>query len=94
MADEQTGVRRGEYASRGDYHRHLDDAWDYRPTYLAKLAMVRRHLDGLPGDTRVLDAGCGEGVLVHAYADRLRIEGVDLNVGGDRIRIGSVTALP
>ena len=94
MADEQTRVRRGEYASRGDYHRHLDDAWDYRPTYLAKLAMVRRHLDGLPGGTRVLDAGCGEGVLVHEYADRLRIEGVDLNVGGDRIRTGSVTALP
>ena len=35
-------VRRGEYAARGDYHRTLDPAWDYYPTYLAKLSAVRR----------------------------------------------------
>ena len=64
MADDRPSVRRGEYASRGDYHRVLDEAWDYRPTYLAKMAAVRRHLDTLPPGTRVLDAGCGEGVLV------------------------------
>lgn len=94
MADEQIPIRRGEYASRGDYHRDLDDAWDYRPTYLAKMAAVRRHLDGLAPGTRVLDAGCGEGVLVQDYAGRLEIEGVDPNCSGDRIRTGSVTALP
>ncbi|HNV02735.1 MAG TPA: class I SAM-dependent methyltransferase [Vicinamibacterales bacterium] len=94
MAGDRPSVRRGEYASRGDYHRVLDEAWDYRPTYLAKMAAVRRHLDTLPPGTRVLDAGCGEGVLVQDYAGRLDIEGVDLNCSGDRIRTGSVTALP
>ena len=64
MAEETAPERRGEYEARGDYHRHLDDAWDYRPTYLAKMRAVRRHLDRLPRDARVLDAGCGEGVLV------------------------------
>jgi SAM-dependent methyltransferase len=86
--------RGGEYASRGEYHRHLDAHWDYRPTYLAKMALVRAYLESLPADTRVLDAGCGEGVLVEEFADRLRIEGVDLNYSSARVRLGSLTALP
>jgi ubiquinone/menaquinone biosynthesis C-methylase UbiE len=58
------------------------------------MAAVRRHLDGLPPGTRVLDAGCGEGVIVQEYAGRLRIEGVDANYRSDLVRAGSVTALP
>lgn len=87
-------VRRGEYAARGDYHREPDPAWDYYPTYIAKLDAVRRWLDRLPPATRVLDAGCGEGVLVGEYADRLAIEGVDANYTSAHVRAGSVTALP
>lgn len=87
-------VRRGEYAARGDYHRAPDPDWDYYPTYLAKLTAVRRWLDRLPADTRVLDAGCGEGVLVEEYASRLRIEGLDENYSSARVRIGSLLALP
>lgn len=87
-------VRRGEYAARGDYHRTPDPAWEFYPTYLAKLAAVRRWLDALPSGTRVLDAGCGEGVLVDEYADRLAIEGLDPNYAAERVRTGSLTALP
>ena len=87
-------VRRGEYAARGDYHRAPDPDWDYYPTYLAKLTAVRRWLDQLPPDTRVLDAGCGEGVLVEEYASRIRIEGLDENYSSSRVRTGSVLALP
>jgi 2-polyprenyl-3-methyl-5-hydroxy-6-metoxy-1,4-benzoquinol methylase len=94
MTNDTGPDRRGEYAARGEYHRHLDEAWDYRPTYLAKLAAVRRHLDRLPRGTRVLDAGCGEGVIVREYAGRLRIEGVDANYRSELVREGSVTALP
>ncbi|MFO7693551.1 MAG: class I SAM-dependent methyltransferase [Vicinamibacterales bacterium] len=94
MADETAPDRRGEYEARGEYHRHLDDRWDYRPTYLAKMAAVRSHLDRLPRDARVLDAGCGEGVIVQEYAGRLRIEGVDANYRSALVREGSVTALP
>jgi SAM-dependent methyltransferase len=82
-------VREGEYAARGDYHREPDPSWDYYPTYLAKLKAVRAWLDTLPRSTRVLDAGCGEGVLVGEYADRLAIEGVDAHYSSDRApRIG------
>jgi len=87
-------VRGGEYAARGDYHRTPDPSWDYYPTYLAKLAFVRRYLDPLPASTRVLDAGCGEGILVEEYAERLAITGVDANYSSARVLHGSLTALP
>jgi SAM-dependent methyltransferase len=87
-------VRRGEYAARGDYHRTPDPSWDYYPTYLAKLDAVRRYLDAMPSVTRVLDAGCGEGILVEEYAGRLDIIGVDANYSSARVTLGSVTALP
>lgn len=87
-------MRSGEYAARGDYHRTLDPAWDYYPTYLAKLEAVRKFLDALPPRTRVIDAGCGEGVLVDEYAGRLDIVGVDANYSSDKVTHGSLTALP
>lgn len=87
-------VREGEYAERGDYHRRLDPDWDYLPTYLAKLAWVRRYLDALPRGARVLDAGCGEGILVEEYAGRLAIEGVDANYASPHVRTGSLMDLP
>ena len=87
-------VREGEYAARGDYHRQPDPDWDYYPTYLAKIEYVRRWLNALPGETRVLDAGCGEGVLVDEFADRLRITGLDVSYSSDRVTRGSLTALP
>lgn len=87
-------VRRGEYAARGDYHRAPDPDWDYYPTYIAKLAAVRSWLEAADVSDRVLDAGCGEGVLVEEYADRLRIEGIDPNYSSARVRTGSLTALP
>jgi len=87
-------VRSGEYAARGDYHRTPDPSWDYYPTYLAKLDAVRAFLGALPRDTRVIDAGCGEGVLVDEFAGRLDIVGVDANYASERVRHGSVTALP
>ena len=84
----------GEYASRGDYHRSPSPDWDYYPTYVAKLAFVRRYLDALAPGSRVLDAGCGEGVLVEDYADRLQIEGLDENYSSAHVCRGSLTALP
>ena len=94
MADSPTVVRRGEYSARGDYHRSPDPSWEFYPTYIAKLEAVRRWLDRLPPGARVLDAGCGEGVLVDEYTGRLAIEGIDPNYSSDRVRSGSLTALP
>lgn len=87
-------ARQGEYAARGDYHRSLDPSWEFYPTYLAKMEAVHRYLDALPRTARVLDAGCGEGVLVDEYASRLEITGVDANYSSERVLPGSVTSLP
>lgn len=94
MSASPPSVRRGEYATRGDYHRALDPNWEFYPTYIAKLEAVRLWLDASRPGARVLDAGCGEGVLVEEYADRLAMEGIDPNYGSDRVRTGSLTELP
>jgi SAM-dependent methyltransferase len=86
--------RTGEYAERGDYHRELSPDWEFYPTYLAKLALVRQYLSALPPGTRVLDAGCGEGVLVEEFGHRLAIEGIDPHYSAERVRQGSLVALP
>jgi SAM-dependent methyltransferase len=86
--------RTGEYAERGDYHRHLSPDWEFYPTYLAKMEAVRAYLAVLPPATRVLDAGCGEGVLVDEFHDRLEIEGLDPHYGSGRVRTGSLLELP
>jgi SAM-dependent methyltransferase len=94
MSQSGPALRGGEYAARGDYHRAPDPGWDYYPTYIAKLDAVRGWLNRLRPGTRVLDAGCGEGVLVEEFAGRLAIEGVDQHYSSAVVRSGSLTALP
>jgi len=86
--------RTGEYAERGDYHRNLSADWEFYPTYLAKLAAVRAYLSTLPKETRVLDAGCGEGVLVEEFKSRLAIVGADPNYSSDVVTTASLASLP
>ena len=94
MTEPSPVERTGEYALRGEYHRQLSPDWEFYPTYLAKLDLVRRYLSALPARTRVLDAGCGEGVLVDEFHDRLSIEGVDASYSSDRVKRASLLALP
>ena len=93
--DRDTVQRSWEYERRGDYHRHLDPNWSYTPTYLKKMAAVRGFLDGCSPEARILDAACGEGVLVEEYRDRGRdIVGIDLNYESDLVRRGDIRSLP
>lgn len=94
MSPTSSVSRTGEYAERGDYHREPSKTWEFYPTYIAKMAIVRGYLSALPAGTRVLDAGCGEGVLVDQFHSRLDIIGVDPNYASERVTSGSLTSLP
>ncbi len=93
--DSHVSYRGWEYARVGDYHRNLDPDWSYAPTYLRKMEFVRCFVESSPAKTRVLDVGCGEGVLVEELRDRgWEIEGLDLNYESKFVRRGDVRDMP
>jgi SAM-dependent methyltransferase len=85
-------VKHGEYSFKGDYHRELDKKWIYYPVYVEKMVRVRRYLADFKGK-KILDMGCGEGVLVHDLRKQgFDITGVDFNYESEFIRKGSILA--
>lgn len=85
----------GEYAVRGDYHKHLDPKWSYYPIYIRKIAYIDSWLAKQSQSLKILDAGCGEGVLVDRYRKKgWAIEGIDLNYSSDLVKRGSILAMP
>jgi len=92
---ERSTAPAGEYQERGEYHRHLDRSWRYYPVYVEKMAFVRRYLDRVPRSHRILDLGCGEGLLVEEYRQKgHEIQGVDLNFASEHVTAGSITEIP
>jgi SAM-dependent methyltransferase len=86
--------RSGEYDHRGDYHLKLDPNWFYLPVYLEKMKRVRAFIERLDPGVRILDAGCGEGVLVEEYHARgFDILGVDIHYQSSNVLRGSVLSL-
>jgi len=96
MSKGHVSIYRGwEYEEKGDYHRNLDPNWSYTPTYLHKLDFVRKQIQKLGQAARILDAGCGEGVLVEEFRHQgFQIEGIDLNYESEIVQRGSVLDLP
>ncbi len=85
----------GEYARRGAYHKALDPDWSYAPVYQRKMQAIRGLLDGLGSRSVILDAGCGEGVLVEEYRARgYQIYGVDRDFASAAVLRGDLLALP
>ncbi len=85
----------GEYAVRGEYHKHLDPTWSYYPTYIAKLRLVRKYLRSVPRDWRILDVGCGEGILVEELLQQgYDVVGLDLNYASESVLRADITQTP
>lgn len=92
---DKKGFRGWEYAKKGDYHKNLDPNWSYTPTYLKKMKFVRSFLDSLSKETRILDAGCGEGVLVEEYSLKgYSVKGIDLNYESEYVERGNILSMP
>jgi SAM-dependent methyltransferase len=93
---ESQSVLKGEYSRKGEFHRNLDPNWSYYPIYINKLEVIDellRRYNCQQGT--ILDAGCGEGVLVEKYAQQgWSIIGVDKNYASAYVQEGSITALP
>lgn len=89
-------VRLGEYARNGDFHKNISKDWNYYPIYINKLEIVDEYLAKYtPRYGKILDAGCGEGVLVDKYAKQgWDIVGMDKNYASKTVIQGSLTDIP
>lgn len=88
-------VRSGEYGERGDYHRKLDRKWRYYPIYKAKTVFIENFLEGITKESRILDVGCGEGIIVERFRGLgYDICGLDLNYSSENVLRGDITLMP
>lgn len=94
MIDKQP-YRNWEYARVGDYHRNLDPNWEYTPTYLRKVALVKQFIELQPPKATILDVGCGEGVFVEEFSKKgWNIQGLDLNYESELVQRGDARNIP
>jgi len=59
------------------------------------MKIIRRKISKIGPNLRILDAGCGEGVLVEEFRNKgFQIEGLDLNYESSFVHRGSVLDMP
>lgn len=88
-------IRNGEYKTKGEYHREIDENWKYYPIYLAKMQFIEKYIAKIPKNTEILDVGCGEGVLVEKFRkEGYNIIGLDLNYSSEYVLRGDITKMP
>ena len=84
----------GEYKEKGKYHQELDRNWKYLPVYLVKMKVIEGILRKF-SHSKILDAGCGEGILVEKYRSKgFDITGFDFNYSSKYVKNGDIRAIP
>lgn len=84
-------IQLGEYSERGDYHVNLDVRWPYLPVYLEKLRYVRQFLEKYGQQAKIVDLGCGEGVIVNEHHKKgFDIVGLDMDYKSEHILNGNL----
>lgn len=86
-----TIIKTSEYLAKGDYHKNLDKNWRFYPVYLAKMKLVENFLNSQGYGKKILDLGCGEGILVSKYREKeYDIIGLDFNYQSELVLKGNV----
>lgn len=77
-------LRQDEYLTKGDYHKNPEKNWRFYPVYVEKMKLVERFIESRGINKKILDLGCGEGVLVEKLRNKkFDIFGIDLNYESD-----------
>lgn len=85
----------GEYKKKGEYHKNLGKKWKYYPIYKAKIDFLENFLRNFPKDKKILDVGCGEGILVEKFIKLdYDMVGLDLNYSSKYVKQGNVLRMP
>ena len=71
---------------KGDYHKTIDKNWHYYPVYMEKMRLVENFLEKNGKGKKIIDIGCGEGVLVEKFKNKnYDIVGVDFNYESENV---------
>ncbi|MBI2665438.1 class I SAM-dependent methyltransferase [Candidatus Woesearchaeota archaeon] len=63
------------------------EKWSYKHTFESKMQYIISFLEKLPKDTKILDAGCGQGLLVTEFKSRgYDISGIDAFYSSEIVR--------
>ncbi len=65
--------------------------WSYRHTFVAKMKYVTKLLEKTPKTSKILDAGCGQGLLVEYFRKKgYDITGIDAFYGSEFVQKGDL----
>lgn len=63
------------------------DTWSYKHTFIAKMKYITKLLEKMPKTAKILDAGCGQGLLVQEFKKRgYDIQGIDAFYGSEYVK--------
>lgn len=80
----------------GEHLREIDqnwsfNKWSYRHTFVAKMKYIEKLLRKIPKDANILDAGCGQGLLVQEFHNRgYNITGIDAFYNSHLVKKGDI----
>ncbi|MBT4446733.1 class I SAM-dependent methyltransferase [archaeon] len=66
-------------------------SWSYRHTFVSKMKKVISHVLSLPKETKILDAGCGQGLLVEYFKNEgYDVIGIDAFYDNEHVKCESI----
>jgi len=80
----------------GEHLKQIDprwtfEKWSYKHTFIAKMKYVEKLLENVPKTSKILDAGCGQGLLVEEFKRRgYDIIGIDAFYSSSSVQKGDL----